>query len=144
MVALDLIRASNNQISSALPAGLVAVFAGATNGVGETTVKEFAKHATAPQVYIIGRSQEAGDRIARECRQSNPEGTFTFIQTDASLMRNVDAVCAKIANKETAINLLFLTIGTLQRGTGMYVISLRRLMLIPEKRHKRVCTIQQL
>lgn len=118
MVALDTIRASNNRIKTSLPAGLVAVFVGATNGVGETTVKEFAKHATAPSVYIIGRSQEAGDRIAAECRESNPEGTFNFVQTDASLMRNVDAVSAEITRKETAINLLFLTIGTLERGTS--------------------------
>lgn len=125
MVALDTIRTSNSQIGPALPTGLVAVIVGATNGVGETTVKEFAKHATAPRAYTIGRSQEAGDRITAECNQSNPEGTFTFMQTDASLMRNADAVCAEIGRKETATNLLFLTVGTLQRGSGMQVQSPR-------------------
>lgn len=120
MVALDTIRASNKQIRSVLPAGLVAVFVGATNGVGETTVREFAKHALAPQVYLLGRSQEAGERITGECRELNPEGTFTFIQTDASLMRNVDAVCAELANKETTINLLFLSVGTLQQDISRY------------------------
>lgn len=118
MVALDTIRASNNRIRSTLPPGIVAVFVGATNGVGETTAKEFAKHAVAPRVYVIGRSEEAGHRIAAECKESNSEGSFTFIQTDASLMRNVDAVCAEIARKEKAVNVLFLTIGTLQHGSG--------------------------
>lgn len=126
MVTLDTVRASNNQIRTALPAALVAVFVGATNGVGETTVREFAKHASAPKGYILGRSPEAGDRIAGECRELNPEGTFIFIQTDASLMRNVDAVCADIASKETVINLLFLSVGTLQREIGLCLPILHR------------------
>lgn len=125
MVVLDTVRASNSRIRTALPASLVALFVGATNGVGETTVREFAKHAAAPRVYVLGRSQEAGDRITAECRELNPEGTFNFIQTDASLMRNVDAVCADIASKETAINLLFLSVGTLQRDIGMCLTILR-------------------
>ncbi|KAF2667619.1 hypothetical protein BT63DRAFT_447443 [Microthyrium microscopicum] len=116
MVSLHLIESSNNQIKSTLPPGLVAVFVGATNGIGETTVKQFAKHATKPRVYIIGRSQEAGDRIVAECKELNPEGTFIFLQRDTSLIRNVDEVCHELVSKEKAINILFLTIGTLQSG----------------------------
>ena len=116
MVALNIIQASNQRIKSTLPPGLVAIFVGATNGVGETTVRQFAKHAAQPRVYIIGRSQEAGERIAAECRGLNPAGTFIFLQRETSLMRKVDELCKELASKEPVINLLFLSVGTLQIG----------------------------
>ncbi|TKA81526.1 hypothetical protein B0A55_02982 [Friedmanniomyces simplex] len=113
MVALDIVEASNARIKS-LPSDLVAVFVGATNGIGETTARQFAKYAARPRVYIVGRSQAAGERFKRECEALNPEGTFIFIQRDTSLMRNADAICDEIRSKEEAINLLFLSVGTLQ------------------------------
>ena len=73
MVALQDIRASNVRIKSSLPAGLVGVFIGATNGIGETTLREFARHTNAPRAYFVGRSRESGDRIAAECKRLNPE-----------------------------------------------------------------------
>ncbi|THY00033.1 hypothetical protein D6D02_09018 [Aureobasidium pullulans] len=116
MVAVETIRASNSKIASTLPSGLVAVFVGATNGVGEATVRQFAKYASAPRVYLIGRSQDAGTRIVNECRALNAKGEFAFISKDTSLMRNVDEICETIKQKEKSVNLLFLTIGTLQTG----------------------------
>ncbi|KAI9686480.1 MAG: hypothetical protein M1822_003491 [Bathelium mastoideum] len=116
MVSLDTVEASNHRIRSTLQPGLVAVFVGATNGVGETTVRQFAKYAAEPRVYIVGRSQEAGDRITAECRALNPDGTFVFLKHETSLMRNVDEICNELASKEKAINLLFLSVGTLQTG----------------------------
>lgn len=118
MVTLQVVEASNESIKSALPAGLVAVFVGGTNGVGETTVKQFAKHTIQPRVYIVGRSEEAGKRIVAECEAIDPKGTFVFMQHDTSLMRNVDHVCAELAGREKSINVLFLTVGTLQYGTS--------------------------
>ena len=38
MVSLEAIRESNARITSELPAGVVAVFFGATSGIGETTL----------------------------------------------------------------------------------------------------------
>lgn len=118
MVSYDIVKASNAKISTALPAGLVAVFVGGTNGIGEYTLKQFARHTVEPRVYFIGRSVEAGDRIAKECKELNPKGTFTFIKRDTSLVRNVDELCEELKSKEKAINLLFLTTGTLDFTTG--------------------------
>ncbi|ETN36816.1 uncharacterized protein HMPREF1541_07803 [Cyphellophora europaea CBS 101466] len=117
MVSLKQDRASNDRIKTDLPKGLVAVFAGGTNGVGETTVRHFANLATAPRVYPVERSQEAGARIAAQCKTLNPEDTFKFIESDTSLMRNVDPPCRETASQEREINLLFLSIETLQYGT---------------------------
>ncbi|KAJ8131489.1 hypothetical protein O1611_g2138 [Lasiodiplodia mahajangana] len=111
MVSLSTIRASNALISSTLPAGLVALFVGATSGIGEATLKKFAQHTTGPRAYFIGRSQEAADRIAAECRALNPAGQYIFRKADASLIRVVDEICGEIKAKEQTINILFLSCG---------------------------------
>lgn len=121
MVSLDEMRASNAQIPSFLPPGLVAVFAGATSGIGEATLREFIKHTIRPKVFFLGRGQASGDRITTELKTLNPDGQYTFIACDLSLMLNVDEACRQIKEKETKINLLFLTVGTLISGQGNYV-----------------------
>ncbi|KAI2726291.1 hypothetical protein CBS147332_3178 [Penicillium roqueforti] len=116
MVSLPDVQSSNAHIADTLPAGLVAVFVGATSGIGEAALKEFARSARSPRAYFIGRSQEAAARITAECRQLNPEGEFPFIKADVSLIRNVDKVCRELQNKEKSINILFLSCGTIRSG----------------------------
>lgn len=111
MVALTAIRASNSLISSVLPPTLVAVFVGATSGIGESTLKKFAQYTQKPRVYFVGRSQAAADRIEAECRIINPNGEYVFIKEDVSLIRNVDKVCKDIQAREKTINLLVLSAG---------------------------------
>ena len=124
MVSLQDVQASNANVASALPEGLVAVFVGATNGIGETSMKQFAKHTRKPRIYFIGRSQEAGDRIAAECKNLNSSGEYNFIKADTSLIRNVDEVCGDIQSKEKSVNLLFLSTGTLVPGISMFAMFL--------------------
>lgn len=118
MLSLPDIQSSNSRIASALPPGLVAVFVGATSGIGETTLKQFAKHTRQPHAYFVGRSQEAGDRIAAECKALNSDGQYIFVKADTSLIHTVDDVCRDIKSKEKAVNLLFLSTGTLLGGTS--------------------------
>jgi short-subunit dehydrogenase len=111
MVSLNTIYACNTLISSTLPSRLVAIFVGATSGIGEITLKKFARYIAQPRIYFIGRSQEAADRIISECKILNADGEYNFIKADISLIRNVDSVCAQIKRKEKVINLLFLSCG---------------------------------
>ncbi|EON64514.1 hypothetical protein W97_03747 [Coniosporium apollinis CBS 100218] len=111
MVTLPAIRASNELIPTALPPNLVAIFAGATSGIGEATLKEFATKAVRPRVYFIGRNQEAADRITTECKALNPDGEFNFIKADLSSMKNVDQLCEEIIKIEAVLNLLFMSQG---------------------------------
>lgn len=119
MVALEVIRASNRRIATDLPAGLVAVFVGATSGIGETSLKQFIKHAKAPRVYFVGRSSSAADRIEKELKAMNKEGSYTFLKCEASLLKNVDETCRAIARLEKTINLVFVSTGTLITGTSL-------------------------
>lgn len=119
MVALNAVQASNSTLATSLPAGMVAVFVGATSGIGEFALKTFAQCTTSPKIYIVGRSQEAADRILPECRELNPGGQYIFIKSDVSLLKNVDDVCQKILAKEPSINLLFQSQGSMLMSSGL-------------------------
>lgn len=122
MPPIDTIRASNDRIKSTLPAGTVAVFVGGTNGIGESTLKQYALRTVRPKIYIIGRSQDSGNRIVAECKVLNDGGEYVFISSpDLGLIKNVDAVCAEITKKERVLNLLFLTQGALDRTPGEWM-----------------------
>ncbi|KAL7619523.1 hypothetical protein AAE478_010063 [Parahypoxylon ruwenzoriense] len=127
MVSLDAIQASNGRIAAELPTGLVAVFVGATSGIGETSLKQFVKHAKQPRIYFVGRSDEAADRIKAELKTLNSDGEYNFLKCDVSLLQNVDQACREIKTKVQTINLLFISTGTLATGTktqeGLHVFT---------------------
>ncbi|OBT81263.1 hypothetical protein VE02_10153 [Pseudogymnoascus sp. 03VT05] len=105
MVGLDLVHASNAQLRELGP-GLVALFVGATSGIGEHTAKAFVKNALSPRVYIVGRSESAAERIIKECKDLNKDGKVEFLKADVSELGEVDRVCAEITKKESHINLI--------------------------------------
>jgi short-subunit dehydrogenase len=113
MVSLKEAEASNSRIASSLPPHIVAVFVGSTSGIGEHSLKAFAKYANNPRIYFVGRSQESADRISAEMKALNADGEYNFIKADVSLIHNVDKVCDEIKSKEKSINLLFLSPGAL-------------------------------
>jgi NAD(P)-dependent dehydrogenase (short-subunit alcohol dehydrogenase family) len=90
---------------------LVALFVGATSGIGEETLRKLAQYSTRPRAYFVGRSQESADRIITECKTINPGGQYIFRKANVSLIRVVDEVCEEIKAKEQAINVLFLSSG---------------------------------
>lgn len=97
----------------ALSSGLVAVFIGATSGIGKATLEQFivATRDKSPRVYITGRSTSAAVPLLAELRQSNPSASLEFIEQDVSLIRNVDAAVDQIKQNETKVDLLFVTVG---------------------------------
>ncbi|KAF3933069.1 hypothetical protein ABW20_dc0108375 [Dactylellina cionopaga] len=113
MVAIDTIKASNAAIKGKLPAGLVALFVGATSGIGEHTLRTFYQAAPSPRVYFIGRSQSSADRIISSLKPLNPDGHLEFIQADVSLLENVDEATKQFATKEKELNLLVMSQGFL-------------------------------
>ncbi|MCJ1250458.1 hypothetical protein MMC30_007686 [Trapelia coarctata] len=112
MVSIKDVRLSNSSLKVG-PPGMVALFVGATSGIGEATLKQFAKSSNAPKVYIVGRSKTSATSLLKELETLNPQGTFNFIQSEISLIRNVDAVCNEIKGKEKKMDLVFLSPGFL-------------------------------
>ncbi|GLI78064.1 hypothetical protein PoHVEF18_006363 [Penicillium ochrochloron] len=117
MVALSVVQSSNAAISKELPPGLVGVFVGATSGIGKATLLQLAKYARQPRLYFVGRSQSAADEILPQLNQINADGRYEFIKADASLLSVVDEVCRSIRQKETKIDILFQSQGTLDIST---------------------------
>ncbi|KAK4694108.1 hypothetical protein P7C71_g3416, partial [Lecanoromycetidae sp. Uapishka_2] len=132
MVTLEAVQASNAKIRC-LPAGLVAVFVGATSGIGESTLKQWCRQTIKPRVYVVGRSQDAANRILSELKAMQPETETNFIRKDLTLLKNVDEVCEEIKAKESKLNLLFMTPGTmsLKGRDGNLLADNYLLMLIP-------------
>ncbi len=113
MVALDTIRLSNSGIAQCAPPGLVAVFVGATAGIGESSLKHFVKDTILPKIYFTGRSKESSLRVRTELKVLNPGGEYIFMNVDVSLLSSADNACREIMATESKINLLFLSSGTM-------------------------------
>lgn len=125
MVNIKDIRISNSELKNSA-SGLVALFVGATNGIGMGTLKQFTKLANAPKVYVVGRSTKASTPLIDELKASNPQATVTFFETEVSLMKNVDHICELVKSKEQKLDILFLSCGylTWEGRNGVYPPSL--------------------
>ncbi|KAF7563553.1 hypothetical protein G7046_g564 [Stylonectria norvegica] len=112
MVSLKQVQQSNAGIG-ALPKGLVALFIGATSGIGQSTLENFARHASAPHIYSVARPQtaESHQQTLRYLAQHNPAGTYSLIKADVSLVSEIDRVVDDIKSKESKIDILFLSSG---------------------------------
>lgn len=110
MVQLQNVLASNAQIATSLPC-MIAVFAGATTGIGEATLKKFVHYAIEPHIYLIARSQAGAEKVVSECKQINPKAQFDIVIADLTFVKETDRACGEIKSKENAVNLLVLSAG---------------------------------
>lgn len=121
MVKLDIIQKSNAQLGDFFAKFTpVALFVGATNGVGRNAIKQFAEvtRETKPRVYFVGRSRERGEQLKAELTAINANGYYEFIPADVSLLASVDDVCRRIKEKERYLNLLYMSQATTQPNNG--------------------------
>ena len=112
MVNLKDVRASNQSLQS-LPPGLVAVFAGATDGIGLGALRQFAKYVNGPIAFIIGRSEKKASHIIDELKALNPMGTFQFVEAQFSLIHQVDRICEEIKQFTAHVDILCMSPGYL-------------------------------
>jgi NAD(P)-dependent dehydrogenase (short-subunit alcohol dehydrogenase family) len=112
MVDLGTIRQSNAALK-ARPSGFIAIFVGATSGIGASTLRELVKDLSAPRFYVVGRSKTRFSNQLAELKALNSGAEVVFIQTEISLLKNVDAVCEQVASKEAKVDLLFMSAGLL-------------------------------
>ncbi|RJE19551.1 hypothetical protein PHISCL_08106, partial [Aspergillus sclerotialis] len=112
MATLSQVHVSNAQIPTTLPPNLVAVFVGATSGIGEAALKEFIRNARSPKCYLVGRSEQAANRIIDECNALNPDASVVFMRADMSLVKEADRLSERIISVESVVDVLFLSAGT--------------------------------
>jgi NADP-dependent 3-hydroxy acid dehydrogenase YdfG len=115
MVNIKNIRVSNAAFKSS-KSSVVAVFVGATSGIGLATAKQLAGAAVDPTLYILGRSKAAAAPLLDDLTRINPRAKINFIETEISLIKNVDKVCDEIISKEKKVDLLFMSPGGVTFG----------------------------
>ena len=95
MVAISEIRSANAALKKTHDS-LAAVFVGATSGIGLATLQSFADHIPKPKAIIVGRSRSKFQPELEILQELNPNGEFIFLETDISLIKNIDAVGKEI------------------------------------------------
>ena len=86
----------------------VALFTGATAGLGEAILKAYARNHANSRIYFVGRNDAAAQRIMEEIRRewkdasqhSEDEGDIIFVKADLTLLRNARGVVQEILRKE--------------------------------------------
>lgn len=102
MVALSLVRESNLRLKSH-QSGInpVAVFVGATQGTGLSSLEQYAAHTVAPKIYIVARNEAVGARIIQDLKtQRNRDGEYIFLHTEVSLLESVEKACEELKRRE--------------------------------------------
>ncbi|CRG86876.1 hypothetical protein PISL3812_03888 [Talaromyces islandicus] len=120
MVSSTEIKSSNALINDAT-APRVAVFVGGTSGIGKLTIRALVSTGTSTRIYLVGRksSEERTQAFVQELSAINPKAEVVWTEGDVSLLAETKRVCQVIKNKESRVDLLFLTTGYAPFGPRM-------------------------
>ncbi|KAI6784039.1 short chain dehydrogenase/reductase family protein [Emericellopsis cladophorae] len=114
MVPYKAIKASNALINdSKSTAPRIAVFVGATSGIGQLTASALVATGTRVRIYLIGRksSKERAQNFIQELHSISLKAEVIWTEGEASILGDVKRVCDIIKSKEKHVDLLFLTAG---------------------------------
>jgi NAD(P)-dependent dehydrogenase (short-subunit alcohol dehydrogenase family) len=111
MVKLSTITRANASFARDHPKneGLVCVFSGATSGIGAGTLEQMATILQGATFYVLGRSAVAFASQRAKLESLNPTLKLVFVETQLSLIADVDAACKKIAATERKVDYLYMS-----------------------------------
>ncbi|KAL2005191.1 hypothetical protein VTN00DRAFT_3041 [Thermoascus crustaceus] len=118
MVKATTIRQSNARFASEYRDGLVCVFAGATSGIGASTLERMALMLQAPTFYVVGRSAARFASQRAKLESLNPSCKVVFLEAEVSLLSDVDAVCRQITAAEQKVDCLYMSPGMIPLNFG--------------------------
>jgi NAD(P)-dependent dehydrogenase (short-subunit alcohol dehydrogenase family) len=84
--------------------GLTCVITGATSGLGRATALALADRGA--DLFLIGRNEDAGERVARLCRGRLKDSRATFLRADLCSLADVRNAAAAIASERDRIDVL--------------------------------------
>jgi len=122
MVKITEIKQQNAQFASEHHAGLVCVFAGATSGIGASTLEKLANLLESPNLnkleqsttfYILGRSEAPFASQRTKLETLSPNYKIIFLEAEVSLLSEIDKACKKITAAEKKVDLLYMSPGVL-------------------------------
>ncbi|KAF8320732.1 NAD(P)-binding protein [Clavulina sp. PMI_390] len=100
----------------------VALFVGATSGIGQATAKVFADSVKGnAHIIICARNEEAANSLIASFPK-NPNAKYEFLQCDVSRMANVTQACKTLKEERglTKLNYLFMSPGFLGSMFGKF------------------------
>lgn len=117
MVTSNEIRASNALVNDAT-APRVAVFFGGTSGIGKITIKALVSTGSSVRIYLVGRksAEEATKAFIQELHAINPKAEVVWTEGEVSLLAEVKRICGLIKERESRVDLLFLSAGYAPMG----------------------------
>lgn len=113
MVRLVDVKQSNAQFAAHKHPGKVAVFIGATNGIGKATLEVMASLLHTPTFYVVGRSASRFEHQRLRLAELNAEARIIFIEDEIALISGVDRACKQIQEAENLIDYLYMSAGYL-------------------------------
>ncbi|KAJ9501881.1 hypothetical protein H2202_002843 [Exophiala xenobiotica] len=111
MAKLTTVQQHNAHFAEEQHEGVVSVFAGATKGIGTSTLARMATMLHKSTFYILGRSAKRFQSQVEKLKNSNSSCNFVFIETDVSLLSDVDAACKQITSSEKKVDYLYMSAG---------------------------------
>ena len=86
----------------------VALFTGATAGIGEAILKAYSRNHENSRIYFIGRNDAAAQQIIDDVRQmwketsqhDESEGDIIFVKADLTLLKNARDAVQEILKRE--------------------------------------------
>ncbi|KAJ7441674.1 NAD(P)-binding protein [Mycena galericulata] len=113
MPSLSTIRAFNAGFAPSYTP--VAIFVGATSGIGRGMAEVFARHTKGnANIVLVGRNRAAAEAIiASFPKPSTPGVQHEFVECDVSLMKNVRRTTGELIARFPKVNFLALTPGVL-------------------------------
>ncbi|KAH8589547.1 hypothetical protein B0O99DRAFT_523037 [Bisporella sp. PMI_857] len=114
MVSLTEVRASNAQLTGNTTPR-VAVFVGATAGIGKATLTQLVASGFPLKAYVVGRDEREFQPFLSEMRNLNPGAELVFLQGQISLMAETKRLTEAILGSEHHINLLYVNMPKLLR-----------------------------
>lgn len=115
MVILSDVISHNNDLRQRA-AGLVALLVGATSGIGLATLLVLAKSLPSSRLYVVGRSKARFASELSRLEQLNDSTEIIFIECEIALIRNVDKIVACLSSRESKLDLLYMSPGSLAFG----------------------------
>ncbi len=111
MVKTSTIRECNTRFASEHHAGLVCLFAGATSGIGAGTLEKMILMLDEPTIYVLGRSAARFASQRKKLESLNPGCKILFLETEVSLLSEVDNACKQITDAEQKVDYLYMSPG---------------------------------
>ncbi|KAH8598704.1 hypothetical protein B0O99DRAFT_613990 [Bisporella sp. PMI_857] len=122
MVALSTISGANVDYAKAHPdnTGTIAVFAGATGGIGLGTIEALAKILPGATFYVLGRSASKFSPQEARLKTLNPTLKIVFVEAQVGSIQDIDRATKEISEKESKVDLLYMSQGCFPLNKATY------------------------